>query len=162
MSRRTVPSGFTTSSTRRPPQALICLDAFHVVKWAGGRLDELRRRLAAELRAAGHEDQAAALGAGMRALRKRPENLTTGQRTALARIAAGNRPLYKGYLIKEQLREAFRVKGADGEALLNGLISWAAWSRIPGSRNSRKPSPISGASSPARSTTAPPTAAPRR
>jgi transposase len=115
----------------RAPQALTCLDAFHVVKWAGERLDELRRRLAAELRAAGHEDQAAAPGAGMRALRKKPENLTTGQRTSLARIAAGNKPLYKGYLIKEQLREAFRVKGSDGKALLAGLVSWARRTRIP-------------------------------
>jgi transposase len=110
---------------------LICLDAFHVVKWAGERLDELRRRLAGELRAAGHEDQAAVLGTGMWALRKKPENLTTGQRTALAQIAADNKPLYKGYLIKEQLREAFRVKGGDGKALLAGLISWAHRARIP-------------------------------
>jgi transposase len=115
----------------KAPQAMICLDAFHVVKWAGERLDELRRRLAAELRAAGREDQAAALGNGMWALRKKPENLTTGQRTALARIAADNKPLYKGYLIKEQLREAFRVKGHDGKALLAGLISWARRARIP-------------------------------
>jgi transposase len=35
------------------PRALIRLDAFHVVKWAAERLDELRRRLAGELRAAG-------------------------------------------------------------------------------------------------------------
>jgi transposase len=115
----------------RAPQAMICLDAFHVVKWAGERLDELRRRLAGELRAAGREDQAAALGAGMWALRKKPENLTTGQRTALAQIAADNKPLYKGYLIKEQLREAFRVKGRDGKALFAGLISWARRCRIP-------------------------------
>jgi Transposase len=49
------------------PRAEICLDAFHVVKWAGDKLDELR--LAGELRAAGREDKAATLGAGMWALR---------------------------------------------------------------------------------------------
>jgi transposase len=115
----------------KAPQALICLDAFHVVKWAGERLDELRRRLASELRADGREDQAATLGAGMRALRKKPEKLTTGQRTSLAQIAADNRQMYKGYLMKEQLREAFRVKGDHGKALVAGLISWARRSRIP-------------------------------
>jgi transposase len=115
----------------KAPQALICLDAFHVVKWAGERLDELRRRLAAELRAAGNKDQAETLGAGMWALRKKPENLTTGQRTSLARIAADNRQMYKGYLMKEQLREAFRVKGDHGKALLAGLISWARRSQLP-------------------------------
>lgn len=115
----------------KAPQALICLDAFHVVKWAGERLDELRRRLAAELRAAGSKDQAETLGAGMWALRKKPENLTTNQRTSLAAIAADNKQLYKGYLMKEQLREAFRVKGDHGKALLAGLISWARRSQIP-------------------------------
>jgi transposase len=115
----------------KAPRAQICLDAFHVVKWAGERLDELRRRLAGELRAAGHEDQAATLGSGLWALRKKPENLTGNQRTALAAIAADNKPLYKGYLIKEQLREAFKVKGSEGRTLLNGLIAWAARCRIP-------------------------------
>ena len=115
----------------RAPQALICLDAFHVVKWSNEKLDELRARLARELRAAGQGDQAAALGKGMWALRKKPENLTGNQRTALAGIAADNKPLYKGYLIKEQLREAFKVKGDDGKRLLRGMIAWAHRCRIP-------------------------------
>ncbi len=87
----------------RAPQAQICLDAFHVVKWAGDKLDELRRRLSAELRAAGREDEAATLGTGMWALRKDYRKLSPGQRGALAAIAADNKQLYKGYLIKEQL-----------------------------------------------------------
>ena len=112
-------------------QAELCLDAFHVVKWAGERLDELRRRLAGELRAAGRDDQAATLGTGMRALRKAPEKLNGNQRTALASIAADNNQLYKGYLIKEQLREAFKVKGEDGKKLLRGMIAWAHRCRMP-------------------------------
>lgn len=81
---------------KRAPQAEICLDAFHVVKWAGEKLDELRQRLAAELRAADRDDEAATLGAGLWALRKDYRKLSPGQRGALAEIAALNKPLYKG------------------------------------------------------------------
>lgn len=115
----------------RAPQARICLDAFHVVKWAGERVDELRRRLAGELRAAGREDEAACLGKGMWALRKDYSRQTPGQRGRLAEIAATNKPLYRGYLIKEQVREMFKVKGEDGKKLLRGVIAWASRSRLP-------------------------------
>ena len=60
----------------KAPQALICLDAFHVVKWAGEALDGVRRRLAGELRAAGKDDEAATLGSSMWALRKDPGGLS--------------------------------------------------------------------------------------
>lgn len=113
------------------PQALICLDAFHVVKWAEDRLDELRRRLAGELRARGKGDQAISLGKGMWALRKNPAGLSPGQRRSLAQIAADNKQLYKACLMNEQLREVSKVKGERGKALLAGLISWCQRSRIP-------------------------------
>jgi transposase len=80
----------------KAPQAKITLDAFHVVKWAGEALDDLRRRVAAELRAAGKDDQAATPGKGMWALRKDYGKLTPGQRGSLAVIAADNKQLYKG------------------------------------------------------------------
>ena len=115
----------------KAPQAKIALDAFHIVKWAGERVDELRRRVAAELRSAGHEDQAKTLGKGLWALRKDYAKLNGNQRTALAQIAADNKQLYKGYLIKEQLREAFKVKGEAGKTLLRGMICWAHRCRIP-------------------------------
>lgn len=115
----------------RAPQADLCLDAFHIVKWANEKLDELRKRTAAQLRAAGREDQAATIGSGLWALRKKPEKLTCDQKTALASIAADNKQLYKGYLIKEQLREALQVKGSDGKRLLRGVIAWAHRCRIP-------------------------------
>jgi len=42
-----------------------------------------------------------------------------------------NKPLYKGYLIKEQIREAFRVKGGNGKSLMRGVTAWAHRCRIP-------------------------------
>jgi transposase len=113
------------------PQAKITLDAFHIVKRAGEALDDLRRRLAGELRAAGNSDQAATLGRGMWALRKDYRKLSPGQRGSLAVIAADYKQMYKGYLIKEQLREAIKVKGEDGKRLLRGMIAWAHRCRIP-------------------------------
>jgi transposase len=115
----------------KAPRAEICLDAFHVVKWAGEKLGDLRRRLAAELRAAGRGDEAAALGAGLWALRKDERKLAPGQRGTLAQIAVTNKPLYKGYLIKEQIRESFKVKGSDGKKLMRGVTAWAHRCRIP-------------------------------
>jgi transposase len=115
----------------KAPQAELCLDAFHVVKWANEKLDDLRRRLAAELRAAGRGDEAATLGAGMWALRKDQRTLTPGQRGTLAQIAVVNKPMYKGYLIKEQIREAFKVKGNSGKTLMTGVTAWAHRCRIP-------------------------------
>jgi transposase len=115
----------------KAPQAKLCLDAFHVVKWANEKLDELRRRLAGELRAAGRGDEAATLGTGMWALRKDQRKLTPAQRGTLAQLAVINKPLYKGYLIKEQIREAFKVKGSDGKTLMTGVTAWAHRCRIP-------------------------------
>jgi transposase len=113
------------------PRAKLCLDAFHVVKWAGEKLDELRARTARELRSAGRGDEAAALGTGMWALRKDYAKLSPGQRGSLAQIAVTNKPLYKGYLIKEQIRAAFKAKGEDGKSLMRGVTAWAHRCRIP-------------------------------
>lgn len=115
----------------RAPQVVICLDPFHVVAWATGALDALRRRLAGELRAAGKDGQAATIRHTRWALVKNPADLTPGQRGTLAQIAADNSQLYRGYLMKEQLREIFQAGTEDGKALLAGLISWARRSRIP-------------------------------
>jgi transposase len=116
----------------KAPQALICLDAFHVVKWAGEALDGVRRRLAGALRAAGKGDQAAALGQGMWALRKNPGGLSPGQRQSLAQIAAGNKQLYKAYLMKEQLREVFSAKGERGSSTSVSRVCRVGQERRPG------------------------------
>jgi transposase len=116
----------------KAPQAQLCLDAFHVVKWAGEKLDDLRRRTAGELRAAGRGGEAGGLGkGGMWALRKDYAKLSPGQRGSLAQIAVTNKPLYKGYLIKEQIREAFKATGDQGKTLMRGVTAWAHRCRIP-------------------------------
>lgn len=115
----------------KAPQAVICLDAFHTVAWATRALDEVRRRQVAELRAAGAVDTAAGLKGTRWALLKNPGDLTMLQRTSLAGIARLNGPLYRAYLLKEQLRAVFAAKGEQGRQLLAGWLAWAKRSRLP-------------------------------
>ena len=115
----------------RAPAAVVCLDPFHVVKWGTEALDKLRRRLAAELRGAGKAGQASTIKGTRWALVKNPADLSPDQRGTLAQLARDNRQPCRGYLMKEQLRQIFAAGTVNGKALLAGLISWAAHSKIP-------------------------------
>jgi transposase len=112
----------------KAPAALICMDAFHVTQWATEAVDEVRRRITREAKTAGQD---ISTGPTRWAVLKNPANLTTGQRTTIGEIKRTNAPLYRAYLIKEQLREVFHLKGEQGHRLLNGVISWAQRSRLP-------------------------------
>ena len=65
------------------------------------------------------------------ALWKNPENLTSRQQTKLAWVSKVNHQLYRAYLLKEQLREVFALKGEQGKQLLDRWLSWARRCRIP-------------------------------
>ncbi|MGH3687428.1 MAG: transposase [Pseudonocardiaceae bacterium] len=118
--------------TARAPQAVLCLDAFHVVAWATEALDQVRRAMVSQLRANGQTDEATTLKGSRWALLKNPPNLTGDQRTTLVGIAKTNGGLYRAYLLKEQLREIFACRDlTTAKALMGGGISWARRSRIP-------------------------------
>jgi len=65
------------------------------------------------------------------ALWKNPENLTDRQQAKLAWVAKVDHQLYRAYLLKEQLREVFRLRGSEGKQLLDSWLSWARRCRIP-------------------------------
>ena len=117
------------------PQAKRCMDPFHVVKWGIEALDDTRRQVAAEARRTGQADLAKALGAGCRfALWKNPEHLNTNQQATLADIERINQPVFRAYLLKEQLRAVFQRDGDDdndGPARLDAWIDAAAHSGLP-------------------------------
>jgi transposase len=120
-----------TVVAERAPQAVLCLDAFHVVAWASKALDEVRRTLAASLRRTGRAEQAASIKHTRWALLKNPESLSADQRTTLAAIQATNGPLYRAYLLKEQLRAIFQTRDLTAATtLLAGWLAWAQRSRL--------------------------------
>jgi transposase len=133
----------------RAPQAIRCADAFHVVAWATEALDEVRRQAWNDARALarseperttgrprrdapvrpGHE-RAARLKHARYALWKNPDNLTERQAEKLAWIATTDPRLYRAYLLKEGLRQAFVLKGEAGIEALDRWVSWARRCRI--------------------------------
>src|SRR5207247_5531825 len=116
---------------RRCPQARICLDPFHIVAWATDALDAVRRDTWNAARKGGDATLAKELKGARFALWKNPERLTARQRGKPARIAEANRQLYRAYLLKEELRLVFRVKGPRAVALLDAWLSWARRCRVP-------------------------------
>lgn len=113
------------------PNAKLCLDPFHVVSWATDALDVVRREVWNEARRAGDTALAKELKDARFALWKNPENRTEKQDRQLASVAEINEPLFRGYLLKEQLREVFRLKGEAGKRLLQRWLVWARRCRIP-------------------------------
>jgi transposase len=115
----------------RCPQAVLCLDPFHIVRWATDALDQVRRQTWNVARRGGQPTLARELKGARFALWKNPEHLTVRQRGKLARVADVNRRLYRAYLLKEELRLVFKLKGPRAVALLDAWLVWARRCRIP-------------------------------
>ena len=134
----------------RCPNAVLCADPFHVVRWATDALDAVRReawndarkaaraeparrrgRPAANAPARPASDRAKSLKGARYALWKNPENLTDRQQEKLAWVAKTDPRLHRAYLLKEGLRLVFQLKGEAGKKALDRWINWARRCRIP-------------------------------
>jgi transposase len=120
----------TRPTSERCPNAVICLDPFHIVKAATDALDLIRREVWNEARRQGQTQLAKDLKGARFALWKNPENLTERQQLKLARIQKLNQRLYRAYLLKEQLRQIYRVPAEQALALLDAWLKWARRSRL--------------------------------
>ena len=120
----------TRPVAERCPNAQVCLDAFHVVKLATDALDEIRREVWNEARRAGEVALARDLKGARFALWKNPENLTLRQQRKLAHIQQINQRLYRAYLLKEQLRQIYRLDAGDAIGVLDAWLKWARRCRL--------------------------------
>jgi transposase len=111
----------------RCPNVTVCMDAFHLVKWVNEALDKIRRvfwndtrrhrkpgRRPKDLNA-----RARRIKHSRWALLKNPENLTTSQAATLAELEAAGGPLWKAWLLKEDLRELLKLDADDASARLD-------------------------------------------
>ena len=111
------------------PHVRIVFDRFHVQRLAHDALDDVRRTLTRELRAAGDPNALK----GMRfALHKRPWNLSLDEKARLVDSIADNRSLYRAYLLKETL--ALILDSTDASTAAKSIAEWCDWtarSRLP-------------------------------
>lgn len=114
-------------SARRTPR---CAWTFHVVKWATDALDTVRRQVWNTARRAGMKTTATELKNSRYALWKNPEDFTEAQQAKLSMIQTTNKPLYRAYLLKEQLRKVFARGGPERIQLLDQWLAWACRSKL--------------------------------
>jgi transposase len=115
----------------RCPDAVRCVDPFHVVMLATEALEEVRREVWNEARRQGNLELARELKGARFAVWKNPENLTDRQQAKLATIQHTNARLYRAYLLKEQLRQIYQLPAPAAERLLDRWLAWARRCRLP-------------------------------
>jgi transposase len=116
---------------QRCPNAVRCVDPFHVIQLATDALDEIRREVWNQARRAGQKQAAKELKGARFVLWKNANRLTERQQHKLAHIQQANKPLYRAYLISQQLREIYRVTHDEAVELLDAWLAWARRCRLP-------------------------------
>jgi len=114
----------------RCPNAEVCYDPFHLVKLATDALDEVRREVWNDARRAGQTVLAKELKGARFALWKNPDRLTERQKLKLAQIQQTNKPLFRAYLLCQQLRMIYRVGCEHALTLLDAWLAWARRCRL--------------------------------
>src|SRR3954470_19492685 len=123
--------GYAASARWHAPQAVICIDPYHVVQSANKALDEVCRAYWNELRASGDKEAAKRFKDARWSLLKAPTNLTDTQAATLKRIKAAGGEVWRGYTLREATRGIFApgLSVADVETSTGSCPAWpaAAW-----------------------------------
>ena len=132
------------------PNAILCADPFHIVKWATDALDTVRRQTWTEVRkqakandakrprgrprsdAPARPDTANATGIKRcrYALLRNPDTLSCKQVIQLDWVVRTHPDLARAYYLKEGLRMIFKLPLDEATEALDKWISWARRSRI--------------------------------
>ncbi|MCA1681545.1 MAG: transposase, partial [Actinobacteria bacterium] len=99
--------GYAKSVRRHAPQAVICIDNYHVVQLATKALDEVRREHWNELRQAGDRDAAKQFKDSRWSLLKNPADLTDRQADTLTALHAAGGKIPRAWAMKEMVRAIF-------------------------------------------------------
>ncbi len=124
--------GYAASARDHAPQAIICIDPYHVVQLANQALDEVRRSYWNQLRSLDDQQAARRFKDARWALLKKPNNLTGEQATTLDALKAAGSEVWRAYTLKEAVRGIFQpgLTPADVELLIARVLSRLSRSRL--------------------------------
>jgi transposase len=122
--------GYQQAIRESIPDADICFDPFHVIRLAQRAVDQVRRD---EWNA--HERSKTPAGKWIKGTRwsllKSPEKQTIDQLAKLGEVQQANQPLYRAFLLKEELRLLYRLEDPElAPAHLDAWLTWASRSRL--------------------------------
>jgi len=124
--------GYAKSVREHAPQAVICIDNFHVVQLATKALDEVRREHWNDLRAAGDKHAAKDFKDARWSLLKNPADLTDRQTDTLNLLHAAGGKVPRAWAMKELVRAIFAagLTVDDVKALIDRLLKRLSRSRL--------------------------------
>jgi len=116
--------GYQQAIRQSIPHAEICFDPFHVVRLGQRAVDQVRRD---EWNA--HDRSHTPAGRWVKGTRwsllKSPEKQTIDQLAKLGEVQQANRPLYRAFLLKEELRLLYHLE--DPSLAPEHLAAWLTW-----------------------------------
>jgi transposase len=116
--------GYEKAIRENLPDAQIAFDPFHVVRLAQRAVDQVRR----DQRNA-HERSHTPKGKWIKGTRwsmlKSPEKQTVGQLALLSEVQQANKPMFRAFLLKEELRLLYQLD--DPRLAPQHLDAWLAW-----------------------------------
>lgn len=119
-----------TVVAERAPDAVICLDTFHLIGWATKALDEVRRDTWQDLRASGDADKATEFKGLRWVLLRNWENLSGRQKGVIRDLATANKRMFRAWQLKEELREIMAMGPIAAARALDDWLAWASRSKL--------------------------------
>lgn len=110
------------------PQAVGCVNPFHVVALATKALEEIRREIWQELRRLPDPEVARRFKGARWALLRNPDDLTDRQAETLAEVRRQGGALWRAYRLKEALRAVF-AGDLDPTEVAGMLDRWCSWAQ---------------------------------
>lgn len=120
----------TTVVAERAPNAILCLDTFHVISWATKAVDEVRRAEWNKLRAAGNGTAAKEFKGLRFMLLRNWENLSGRQRGVIRDLEHANKRMFRAWQLKEELRDIFAMPLNAARRAIDTWLAYASRSKL--------------------------------